>query len=102
LAPEITQSSPSCVALVRMLPASEPASGSDRANAPDHSPLAHSGRIRSFCSSVPKSLMGSALSSCPQTSRALVAHAFPISSIAIASISMPVPVPPYWLGTQRP
>ena len=77
-----------------MPPGSEPASGSDRANAGDHSPVAQRGRNRSFCSSVPKSLMGSVPSSCTIRISAVDAHALAISSIAMLSISVPVPVPP--------
>ncbi len=52
-APSITQSPLSRFAVVRTLPASEPASGSVSPN--DHSlrPLVRSGMYRCFCSSVP-------------------------------------------------
>ena len=78
-----------------MPPGSEPASGSDSAKAAVHSPAAQRGRKRCFCSSVPKSLIGSVPSSCTASISALEAHALAISSMATLSISVPVPVPPY-------
>jgi hypothetical protein len=77
-----------------MPPGSEPASGSDRAKAGVHSPDAHLGSRRRFCSSLPKSLMGRVPSSCTMSMRALEAHALATSSIAMFSIRVPVPVPP--------
>jgi hypothetical protein len=53
LVPLITHSSPSETAVVFIPAGSEPASGSERANAGDHSPVAHFGRKRSFSSSLP-------------------------------------------------
>ena len=53
--PLMTQSEPSCFAVVRMSAAAEPASGSERQNAGDFSPVAQAGRKRSFISSEPKS-----------------------------------------------
>ena len=58
LAPSIVQTPASSVARVRTLPASLPASGSVRPNAPSRRPLQRSGSQRSFCSSVPKSAIG--------------------------------------------
>ena len=92
--PSITHSSPSRTALVRIPPGSEPASGSESANAGTTRPVAHCGRKRSLCSSVPKRLIGSVPSSWIIRIRALEAHAFAISSTAMLSISVPVPVPP--------
>ena len=63
LVPLMTQSEPSCLAVVRMSAAAEPASGSDRQKAGDFSPLAQPGRKRSFSSSEPKSWIGSVPSS---------------------------------------
>ena len=94
LVPSMTHSSPSRTAFVRIPPGSEPASGSERANAGDHSPLAHCGRKRSFCSSVPNSFSGSVPSSWIIRISAQDAHALAISSTAMLSISVPVPVPP--------
>ena len=53
LAPLTTHSSPSRTALVRVAPASEPASGSVRPKPASARPATRSGRKRSFCSSVP-------------------------------------------------
>ena len=93
--PLMTHSSPSRTAVVRIAAGSEPASGSDSANAHDHSPVAHFGRKRCFCSSVPNRRIGSVPSSCTMRISAADADAFAISSTAIWSISVPVPVPPY-------
>ena len=90
----MTHSEPSRTARVRMPPGSEPASGSERANAGVHSPAAHWGRKRCFCSSVPKSLIGSVPSSWIISIRALEAQALATSSTAMFSIRVPVPVPP--------
>ena len=61
--PLITHSSPSRTAVVRIEAGSLPASGSERAKAGDHSPLAQFGRKRSFSSSEPNSWIGSVPSS---------------------------------------
>ena len=53
-APLMTQSPLSRVARVRVLPASEPASGSVRPKAPSFSPLVSFGIQCCFCSSEPK------------------------------------------------
>ena len=100
--PLMTHSSPSRTAVVRIDAGSEPASGSDSANAGDHSPLAQRGRKRCFCSSVPNSAIGSVPSSWTMRISADDAHAFAISSTAICSISVPVPVPPYSSANGRP
>jgi len=92
--PLMTHSSPSRTAVVRSAPASEPASGSDRQNAGDHSPLAHRGSSRSFISSEPNIWIGSVPSSWIIRISALDAQACAISSTATWSISVPVPVPP--------
>ena len=89
-------------ALVRSEAGSEPASGSDSANAGLHSPLAQRGRKRSFCSSVPKSWIGSVPSSWTMRISADEAQALAISSTAICSISVPVPVPPYCSSNGSP
>ena len=91
----MTHSSPSLTALVIMPPGSEPASGSESANAGDHSPDAHLGRKRCLSSSEPNSLIGSVPRSWSMRISAVEAHAFATSSIATLSISAPVPVPPY-------
>ena len=54
LVPLITHSSPSSTALVRVPPASDPASGSVSPNAASARPAARSGSHCRFCSSVPK------------------------------------------------
>ena len=94
LVPLITHSSPSWTARVIIPPGSDPASGSDSANAGDHSPVAHRGRNRSLSSSDPNSLIGSVPSSWIIRISAVEAHALAISSTAMFSISVPVPVPP--------
>ena len=53
-APLMTQSPLSCVARVRALPASEPASGSVRPKAPSLVPAVSCGIQACFCSSEPK------------------------------------------------
>ena len=90
----MTHSSPSSLADVRIDAGSEPASGSDRQNAGDHSPVAQRGRKRDFSSSLPNSWIGSVPRSWTIRISAEEAHAFAISSTAIVSISVPVPVPP--------
>ena len=80
---------------MRIDAASEPASGSLSANAGDHSPVAHFGSRRSLSSSEPKSAIGSVPSSWIMRMSALDAHALAISSTAIWSMTVPVPVPPY-------
>ena len=92
--PLITHSSPSCTAVVRIADGSEPASGSDRQNAGDHSPLAQRGRNRSLSSGDPKRWIGSVPSSWIIRISAADADACAISSTATCSISVPVPVPP--------
>ena len=94
LAPLITHSSPSCTATVRMEAGSDPASGSDRAKAGESLPEAQSGSHFAFCSSVPKSWIGSVPSSCTIRISEHDAETLAISSTAICSISVPVPVPP--------
>ncbi len=100
--PLITHSSPSRSARVIMPPGSEPASGSDSANAGDHSPLAQRGRNRCLSSSEPKSWIGSVPSSWIIRISALEAQARATSSTATLSISVPVPVPPYSVSNGRP
>ena len=95
LVPVTTHSSPSRTARVIIPPGSEPASGSESANAGVHSPEAQRGRKRCLSSSVPNRLIGSVPSSCTISISALEAHARATSSIATLSISVPVPVPPY-------
>ena len=53
LVPSITHSPPSSLAVVRVAPASVPASGSVRPKAPSRSPLASSGIHSSLCSADP-------------------------------------------------
>ena len=68
---------------MRIEAGSEPASGSDRAKAGDHSPVAHCGRKRCFSSSEPNSVIGSVPSSCTIRISELDAQALAISSTAI-------------------
>ncbi len=63
--PLITHSSPSRTAVVRVPPASEPAPGSVRPNAPRTSPAHSRGSHSRFCSSVPKRWTGMAPSETP-------------------------------------
>jgi hypothetical protein len=92
--PLMTHSSPSSTALVRIAAGSEPASGSDRQNAGDHSPVAQRGRNRCFSSAEPKRAIGSVPSSWTIRISAHAADARASSSTATCSISVPVPVPP--------
>ena len=94
LVPFMTHPSESLTARTRIPPGSDPASGSDSANAGVHSPVAQRGSHRSFCSAVPNSLIGSVPSSWIIRISAVDAHALAISSIAMFSIRVPVPVPP--------
>ena len=80
---------------MRIAAGSEPASGSDSANAGASSPLANRGSHRSLSSGEPNSEIGSDPSSWSMRISALLAHTLAISSTAICSISVPVPVPPY-------
>ncbi len=87
---------------MRIAAGSDPASGSDSANAGDHSPVAHFGRNRAFSSSEPNSVIGSVPSSCTMRISAEDAQALAISSTAIDCISVPVPVPPCSSPNGRP
>ena len=91
--PLMTHSSPSSTAVVFMPAGSDPASGSDRAKAGDHSPVAQRGRKRSLSSSEPNSWIGSVPSSWTIRISAHDASTLAISSTAMFSISVPVPVP---------
>ncbi len=100
--PLMTHSSPSCTAKVRMDAGSEPASGSDSANAGEHSPEARRGSHACLSSSDPKSVSGSDPSSWIMRMSALEAQTLAISSTAICSMSVPVPVPPYSVPNGSP
>ena len=102
LVPLSTHSSPSWTAVVRIEAGSEPASGSERAKAGESSPVAQRGRKRSFCSSLPKSWIGSVPRSWTMRISEEEAQTLAISSVAIESISVPVPVPPYSASKGRP
>ena len=97
-----THSSPLRTAVVRIDAGSEPASGSDRQNAGDHSPVAQRGSSRCLSSSEPACWIGSVPSSWTIRISALDAHAFATSSIATFNISTPVSVPPYSSGNGKP
>jgi hypothetical protein len=102
LVPLMTHSSPSRTAVVFMPAGSDPASGSDSAKAGDHSPVAQRGSMRSLSSSLPYSWMGSVPSSWTIRISAHAASTLAISSTAMFSINVPVPVPPYSVGNGRP
>ena len=69
LLPLSTQSPPSRLALVRMLPGSEPWSGSVRPKQPMASPVAMRGSHSCFCSSLPQRQMANMASEpCTETS----------------------------------
>ncbi len=91
----MTHSSPSRRARVRIARGSEPASGSDSANAASHSPLARRGSTRALSSSEPARRIGSEPRSWTASSSDEEAHALATSSIATHSMSAPVPVPPW-------
>ena len=88
--------------MVRIPPGSEPASGSDSANAGVHSPDAQRGRKRCLSSSEPNRRIGSVPSSCTISISALEAQALATSSMAMLSISVPVPVPPCSTSNGQP
>src|SRR6185437_14141845 len=67
-----------------------------------HSPLASFGSQRSFCSSLPASLIPSEPSSCTARIRPLVAQTFETSSIATNVISALDPAPPYSSSNMSP
>ena len=101
--PEIFQPSPSGVAEVRSEPASEPASGSVRANAPSSSPRASGGTKRDRCSSVPKVRIGSVTALvCTATVTPTPASARESSSSTRMYETKSAPAPPYSSGTQTP
>src|SRR4051812_36656867 len=102
LPPFSTYSSPSRRASVRIAAESEPEPGSVSAYAGSHSPLARRGSQRSFCSSLPASLIPSEPSSCTARIRPVVAQTLESSSIATSTISAPVPVPPYCSSNGSP
>ena len=66
--PLISQSPPSCVAVVRVAPASEPPPASVRPNPPSAFPSASAGSHRCFCSSEPKRAIGMIPSDTPASS----------------------------------
>ncbi len=84
LVPSITHSSPSRTARVRVAAASDPASGSVRANAAKARPASRSGSQRCFCSSVPKAKIGLA----PSPTAASRVIASDESTLAISSTAM--------------
>ena len=82
-------------ARVRIARGSDPASGSDRANAASHSPLARRGSTRALSSSEPARRIGSEPRSWTASSSDDEAQPLATSSIATHSMSAPVPVPPW-------
>ena len=89
LVPLITYSSPSRVARVLRVPASEPASGSVRASAPRRSwpsSLVHIGRKRSHCSAVPITEMAVAARPLTWVPRAIPAQPHDSSSAVIIAV----------------
>ncbi len=95
LAPFSTQPPSTFSARVRIAAGSEPASGSESAKAPSHSPEAIFGRTRCFRSSEPSILIGSEARSWTAMISEVEASPLAISSTATQNISSPVPVPPY-------
>jgi hypothetical protein len=85
LAPSITHWPSSSRAVVRVLPASEPASGSVSPNEASRRPLQRSGSHCCFCSSLPKAKIGQVPSEvCAATVIATEESTRASSSIAIA------------------
>ena len=84
--PDSSQSSPSRMAVVEMLPASEPALGSVMPKQPTISPLHRRGRYSCFCSSVPqRRIVNSTSDICTDRVVRMLESAYPISSKTIAS-----------------
>ena len=102
-APVIVQPSPDGSAFVRIAPASEPASGSVRANAPRCSPRASGGTKRDFCSSVPYASSGRVTALvCTATVTPTPASARESSSSTRMYERKSTPAPPYSSGTHAP
>ena len=90
-------------AVVRVAPASEPASGSVSPNAASRRPDARSGSQRSFCSSLPKRKIGIVPSDvCAATVIATDESTRVSSSTAIAYETVSPPAPPYCSGIGMP
>ncbi len=103
LAPSITHSPSSRRARVRVLPASDPASGSVRPNAPSRSPEHSRGIHSRFCSSLPNTWMGCVPSEvCAQSVIATEESTRVSSSTASAYASVSPPPPPYSSGNGIP
>ena len=102
-APVIRQPSPSGSARVRSAPASDPASGSVRANAPRCSPAASGGMKRDRCSSVPHVRSGSVTALvCTATVTPTPASARDSSSSTRMYERKSAPAPPYSAGMHTP
>jgi hypothetical protein len=79
------------------LPASLPALGSVSPKAPNNSPFAKGGKYFFFCDSFPNIAIGAVPKLvCAIIVAAVEAHSFPISSIAITSALISIPVPEYF------
>ena len=103
LEPLTTQLPSRSSAVVRVAPASEPASGSVRPNAASRCPEARSGSQRSFCSSEPKRRIGMVPSDvCAATVIATDESMRVSSSTAMAYASVSPPPPPCSSGIGMP
>ena len=103
LAPFTTQMPSRSLAVVRVAPASEPASGSVSPNAARRSPLARDGIHCCFCSSVPNRKIGIVPSEvCAASVIATDESMRASSSIAIAYASVSPPAPPSSSGNGIP
>src|SRR5947209_16279165 len=101
--PRSTHESPSRFALVRILVASLPTSGSVRPKQPMTSPLQSKGSQRCFCSSVPNLRM--VISTSEIWTESVVRtdeSARPTSSVTSACETKSSPMPPYFSGTGPP
>src|SRR5690606_23983644 len=103
LVPFSTHSSPSLVAVQRILPASLPVLASVRPQAPIHWPLASLGRYFFFCSSLPKAMICPVHRElCAATERPIEPHTLAISLMTVTYSKYPRPEPPYSAGTSTP
>ncbi len=103
LAPSTTQLSPSSTALVRVAPASDPASGSVRPKAASARPATRSGSQRSFWSGVPKVRIGLIPRPTPADRVMPIDWSTrPSSSMATQRLVKSASAPPNSSGTTRP
>jgi hypothetical protein len=95
-------SSPSRIAVVRRLPASDPDGFSDSPKATRSSPEAIPGRYFCFCSSVPPRTIGKEPRAFTEYTTPNPPHALDICSTTRHISRTPVPWPPYSSGIQIP